>query len=277
MKKSFGSPPPAARRRTTSPGTIAGRNIPDLGSHKGSTNHAPDGSEDRDSDGLTQSVRFNPKSIRSTSTPLSGSEDSDGSASSQESEGESAGEDDDGEYDPDTTRDISVIPEDLDGDEQGEVVPETPQDASGEELRDDDDFGGPDIIQIDSDPTGPLPRISQEPAPTTAPRPIGTVLGKRERSLDLAEFYHERLKSSYDNEESEVQRARTLGVETPQGKEALQRATWKRRETRDLRRELRVWVTPPSRPLDPNVVTVSKAFEDFSITMRETFARLLRE
>ncbi|KAG9067537.1 hypothetical protein KI688_012321 [Linnemannia hyalina] len=99
MKKSFGSPPPAARRRTTSPGTIAGRNIPDLGSRKGSSNHAPEGSEDRDSDVLTQSVRFDPKSIRSTSTPASGSEDSVGSASGQESEGESAGEGDDGEYD----------------------------------------------------------------------------------------------------------------------------------------------------------------------------------
>lgn len=277
MKESLGSPPPAARRHMTSTKTVVGSNIPDRKSRKGSSDHTPERINDRNSGILTQSVRFDLKSVHSNSTPASGSEESVGSTSDQESEGESAGEDDDEDYDPDTTRDGIFVPKDLDGDEQVEVIPETPQDGSGEEPQDDDGFGGPDPVRVDNDPTGPIPRLSPEIPPTILPRLMGAVLGKRERPLDLAECYHERLKSSYDDEESEVQRARTVGVETPQGKEALQRAIWKRHETRDLRRELRFWVTPPPRLLDPNVATVSKTLECLSITTRETFSRLLKE
>ncbi|KAF9536268.1 hypothetical protein EC957_011757, partial [Mortierella hygrophila] len=220
-----------------------------------------EGSSNRNSGILTQSVRFDPESIHSASTPISV-----GSASDPESEEESAEDDEDEEYDADATRTSISVPEDLDGSEQGEVVPETPHEDFEEEQQDVEGFGGPDVINVDLDPTGPIPRWPQAPAPAPSPRPSNTVLGKRERSLDLADYYYERLKSSYADEESEVNRARSLGVETPQGREALERATWKRRETRDLRQELRVWVTPLSRPLDPNVAAVSKTLEGLSVT-----------
>ena len=284
----------AFRRRSTSTKTVVSSSTQDRRAREGSivdsqqpqvptSNHGnlldrifEDGSG-RESGVLTQNVPFDPESIQSVSTPVYGFEGSVGSSSDRESDDGSAGEDDDEEYDANATRTLISIPEDLDENEQGEVVPETPREDSEEEQPDDKDFGGSNTIRVDRDPTGPIPRFPQAPASVPTSRFFDTTLGKRERPCDLAEYYYERLQSSYIDEESEVQRARTLGIETPQGREALQRAIWKRRETRDLRQELRFWVTPSSRPLDPNVAAVSKTLEGLSVTIREAFSHVLKE
>ena len=115
-------------------------------------------------------MRFDPESIHSASTPASGSESPIDSASDRESEEESAEEDDDEVYDADATRTSISVPKDLDGDEQGEIVPETPHGEFEEEQQGTEGFGRPDTISVDQDPTGPIPRSSQAPAPTPALR-----------------------------------------------------------------------------------------------------------
>src|SRR5690348_7520505 len=143
--------------------------------HASQSGRDPEDGGDHNSDVLTQSGQFDPTSIQSASTPASGCESPTGSIEDPGSSEESTGEDDDEEYDADTTRTNISVPKDLDGDGTGEVVPETPDEDSEEEQQDVEDFGGPNVINVDRDPTGPLPRFPRAQTPISAPHGANTI------------------------------------------------------------------------------------------------------
>jgi len=140
-----------------------------------------------------------------------------------------------------------------------------------------DDIGEPSTVRADPDPTGPLPQTFQVREDTPLSASQRSPLGKRRAADDLAEYYSERLKLAYREEDSESRRGRSYYDEDPRRKESLRRAAWQRREIRALRQELKTWIVPPPQPLDMNVEAVCKMYQEISLTLREAFPRLPKE